>query len=86
MVKNVDFADGASEIKVEAKGQGKLFVYADNLPKTIEDESTALAVIEIVDSSYKVLSNDFSTPLEGLHDLYFVMNKKDICFKNWSVK
>lgn len=83
MVKNVDFADGASEIKVEAKGQGKLFVYADNLPKTIVDESAALAVIEIDDNSYKSIAADFSEKIKGLHDLFFVFARKDLCLKSW---
>ena len=86
MVKNVDFAEGASKITAQAKGSGEILVYADSLPKTIEDESKALAVISFNDASYKTVVKDFLSTVEGLHNLYFVMNKKDICFKSWSVE
>lgn len=86
MVKNVDFADGATSIKIQAKGSGKILVYADSLPETIEDETKALAVINLDDASYKTVVKEFSNTLKGLHNLYFVMNKKDICFKSWSVE
>ena len=86
MVKNVDFAGGTSKITLQAKGSGKILVYADSLPETIEDESKALAVINLDDASYKTVVKEFSNTVKGLHDLYFVMNKKDICFKSWSVE
>jgi len=86
MVKNVDFADGASKITIQAKGSGEILVYADSLPETIEDESKALAVISFNDASYKAVVKDFLSTVEGLHNLYFVMSKKDLCFKNWSVE
>lgn len=86
MVKNVDFAGGASKITIQAKGSGKILVYADSLPETIEDESKAIAVITLENASYKSVASDFSRNLEGLHNLYFVMSNKDICFKSWSVE
>ena len=86
MVKNVDFADGASKITIQAKGSGEILVYADSLPETIEDESKALAVISLDDASYKTVETEFSSSVEGLHNLYFVMSKKNLCFKNWSVE
>ena len=86
MVKNVDFAGGASKIIAQIKGSGKILVYADSIPETIEDESKALVVINLDDASYKTVVKEFSNTVDGLHDLYFVMSKKDICFKNWSVE
>ena len=86
VVKNVDFAGGASKITIQAKGSGKILVYADSLPETIEDESKALAVISFNDASYKTVVKDFLSTVEGLHNLYFVMSNKDICFKSWSVE
>lgn len=86
MVKNVDFAEGASKITAQVKGSGKILVYADSMPETIEDESKAIAVITLENASYKSVASDFSRNMEGLHNLYFVMSKKDICFKNWSVE
>ena len=86
MVKNADFAEGASKITAQVKGSGKIYVYADSMPETIEDESQALAVINIEKSSYNLVTADFSKSLNGVHDMYFVMNKKEICFKDWSVQ
>ena len=86
MVKNVDFAGGASKITAQVKGSGKILVYADSLPKTIEDETKALAVINLDDASYKTVVKEFSNTVKGLHNLYFVMSKKDLFFKNWSVE
>ena len=86
MVKNVDFAGGASKITAQAKGSGKILVYADSIPETIEDESKALAVINLDYTSYKTVVKEISNTVKGLHDLYFVMSKKDICFKSWSVE
>ena len=78
MVKNVDFAEGASKITAQVKGSGKILVYADSIPETIEDESKALAVISLDDASYKTVVKEFSNTVKGLHDLYFVMSNKTL--------
>lgn len=85
MVKNVDFADGATNIITQVKGSGEILVYADSIPETINDDS-AITRITINNSSYETVTSRFSTQMQDIHDLYFVFTHKNSCLKNWRVE
>ncbi len=75
MVKNVDFADGASKILAQTEGTGSIEIRLDSVKKK------NAAIMEL--NSSGTSEGSFAEKVTGVHDLYFIFSDKDAAIKNW---
>lgn len=83
-VKNVDFSQkNASKIVVNACGTGKIYVFANKLPKSIGNGLEPIAEINVKNDVYKEISEKINSSQNKIHNLYFVFSTENLCLKNW---
>lgn len=81
MLKNVDFAQGASQITAQLKGKGYVEIRLDRV------SSKPSATLKVKNSEeYASVTSKFEEEITGVHDVFIVFSAESICLQKWKVE